>query len=159
MLYCRHMTFSQEQQQHVRKLLIDERSQPSTFIAMGRIFDDASKHNIGRIRRAIESTPEIFSIECLKQRKALASPGLDVDAYYAKDRHALEPSRAQAMLYGIDHFQGVYEARYKAIRHSFAHKRLGTVEQINALLARTDIDEMKRMCSFLDALWQALNEL
>lgn len=128
----------------------------STFIAMGRIFDDKSKHNIGRIRRVIENTPEIFSIECLKQRKA--AQGVYADEY-VKDRHALDPSRADAMLFGIDYFQGIYDARYKAIRHSFAHKRLGTVDQINALLAKTDIEEMKRMCSFLDALWRALDQL
>jgi len=128
----------------------------STFMAMGRIFDDKSKHNIGRIRKVIEKTPEIFSIECLKQRKA----ALGVDANeYVKDRHALEASRADAMLYGIDHFQGIYNSRYKAVRHSFAHKKLGTVGEINALLAKTEIDEMKRMCSFLDALFKALDQL
>jgi AbiU2 len=129
----------------------------STFITMGRIFDDGTKHNIGRIRKVVDRTPGIFSIECLKQRKRRL-PGLDVDEY-VEGKHALEPLRAQAMLAEIDRWQGVYSTRYKGIRHSLAHKKFGTIEQVNALLAKTDIEEMKAMCAFLHALWHALDQL
>jgi hypothetical protein len=53
---------------------------------------------------------------------------------------------------------GVYAPVYGEIRHHLAHNK-GATEDLDALLARTNIEEMKQMFGFLHALHEALLEL
>jgi hypothetical protein len=129
----------------------------STFIAMGRIFDGKSKFNLGHLKHVVARDPSLLSLRALRDRKALL-PGLDADEY-VKDRHELTPAHMAAIGDEIDRWQAVYVDRYKAIRHQFAHKKFADLTSVNQLLANTDIEEMKSMFSFLNALHLAVLEL
>ncbi len=129
----------------------------STFIAIGRIFDDKSKFNLGRLKHVVARDPSLFSLLALRDRKALL-PGVDADEYI-KDRHELTPAHMAAIGDEIDRWQAVYGDRYKAIRHQFAHKKFTDVAAVNQLLAKTDVEEMKSMFSFLNALHLTVWEL
>jgi len=49
--------------------------QLSAFIALGRIFDHDSTHNVSRLLRIAQNHPDIFSKEALARRKERDSPG------------------------------------------------------------------------------------
>jgi hypothetical protein len=128
----------------------------STFIALGRIFDDKSKHGLDKLRRVVEMTWSDFTTASLQIRRA------DLGAYaqeYVKDKHGMTQADWRPIAYEIDYWTATYENVYKPIRHQFAHKKLSTLNQVNALLAKTNIDEMKAMCAFLHSLHYCLREL
>jgi hypothetical protein len=129
----------------------------STFIALGRIFDVSSKHNLGNLRRIVENNPADFTVAALQARRTV-----DLGAYaatYVRSKHGMTPAHWQPIADKIDSWTSVYVARYKPIRHQFAHKRLSTLSQVNALLAKTNIDEMKEMFAFMHALYGCLDQL
>jgi hypothetical protein len=49
--------------------------QLSTFIVLGRIFDQSSKHNVDRVLKLAQDNPTIFSKAALGQRKQGSSSG------------------------------------------------------------------------------------
>ena len=52
--------------------------QTSTFIALGRVFDQKSKHNVDRLLKIAQSNMAIFSKEALAGRKRNGSNNADV---------------------------------------------------------------------------------
>jgi hypothetical protein len=59
----------------------------------------------------------------------------------------------------VKKWRKIYEATYRPVRHNFAHKRTANIEEVNALLAKTNIDEIKAMLGFLHSLHEGLREL
>jgi hypothetical protein len=59
----------------------------------------------------------------------------------------------------IKEWRKIFRGRYLPIRHQFAHKKLSHLTEVNALLAKTNVEELKRMFGFLRALHQALHQL
>lgn len=51
--------------------------QTSTFIALGRVFDQQSKHNVDRLLKIAQSNMAIFSKEALAGRKRRGSANAD----------------------------------------------------------------------------------
>lgn len=129
----------------------------STFIALGRIFDAKSKHNLGNLRRLIEDNPADFTVTALQSRRAVDLG--DYAATYVRSKHGMSPAHWQLITNKMDSWTTVYNHRYKPIRHQFAHKRLSTFSEVDELLARTNIDEMKNIFSFLHALHECLYQL
>ncbi len=133
----------------------------ASFVALGRIFDQKSKHNVDRLLGAASRHPEIFSRAFLGVRKEKsAGIGRTFAVEYAAN--AYEPTAAdfRALRKEIHIQRRIYESRYRDVRDKvFAHKGLSELDDINALLARTNIQEMKAMFSFLYALHEALWEL
>jgi hypothetical protein len=78
---------------------------------------------------------------------------------YASDRHDLTVQDIRAMRKAVDKWRKVYFARYRDIRHKiFAHRGANSLEA-EALMAKTNVDEMKEMLGFLHALHQSLQQL
>jgi hypothetical protein len=129
----------------------------SAIVALGRIFDQNSKHNIDRLMTVAGESISEFSMKALAARlMAGGLPKEDADAYVA-DRHELTYDDLRALRTKIAYWRRVYEDRYRDIRDKFyAHRELSTVEEANDLMATTNIKEMKHLFSFLSGLEGAL---
>ena len=132
----------------------------STFVALGRMFDKNSRHNIDRLISAASKNLGLFSKTALQARKQ--SDGLPQQqqaADYAADAHELIASDLRILRKEIARWRRVYEERYRDVRDKvFAHKALSDLTQVNELLAKTNIDEMKTLFAFMSALYSALWE-
>jgi AbiU2 len=134
----------------------------STFVVLGRIFDQDQKsvHNIDKLLGA--ATNEIGSLNRtgLAQRRVAERVMTQPDAdKYASDRHDLTYADIRQMRKAVDKWRKVYVARYRDIRHKiFAHKGASSVEA-EALMAKTNVDEIKQLLGFLHALHNSLDQL
>jgi AbiU2 len=134
--------------------------QTSTFVVLGRIFDQSSPHNIGILLALAENNPSIFSKAALKRRKlASAANAPSWIAEYMDTAHVPKPADFRRLRGYASKHRKTYLAKYQDLRHKvFAHKEITDATQISALFARTNIREMQRMLLFClslyDALWQ-----
>jgi hypothetical protein len=134
--------------------------QTSTFIALGRVFDQQSTHNLDRLLKIAQSNMVIFSKVSLARRKRAGSSNADewlgeylIDVYVptAVDFRRLRSHVAKR--------RKIYEQNYRALRHHvFAHKVVSSKEDVQALFARTNIRELQQLLIFMrrlhEALWQ-----
>jgi hypothetical protein len=134
--------------------------QTAAFMALGRVFDQKSAHNLDVLIRMAQNHLEIFSKTALGRRKQGTDPAPPewLDDFL---RNAYEPTpedfrrlRAQ-----IRRWRKIYESNYRDIRRKlFAHKGMSEQAQIDALVEKTNVKELQRMSVFLgsfhDALWQ-----
>ncbi len=133
----------------------------AAFVALGRIFDQdrRSIHNIDKLLRSVTDNMALFTNATLKRRKEAHGLSASGAAEYAKGKYELTPTDIRAMRKAVSHWRGVYEARYRDIRHGvFAHKGLDRAA-VNDLMEKTNVDEMKKMFGFLHALHLSLQEL
>jgi len=132
--------------------------QTSAFIVLGRIFSQDSEHNLDALLGIAEKDREIFSKNSLARRKS-EIPGLDVDKYV---RDAYEPT--------ADDFRGfrrqvkecrrIYEANYRAVRNQiFAHAEVSKPDDVHALFAKTNIQELEVLVTDLVTLHSRLQNL
>src|SRR5271165_6509575 len=94
----------------------------STFIALGRIFDPGSPHNLARLMKTATEGRAIFSREALAARKR--AEGLSADDADRFVRDAFEPSAAdfRSLRKEIEGRRKIYKARYSEVRNRvFAH--------------------------------------
>jgi hypothetical protein len=132
----------------------------SALIVLGRIFDNASKHNIDTLMAAVSKDLSVFSKAALAARRvadgSMTKAGADA---YVKDRHTLTANDVKLLRKQIKHWRSVYESRYREVRHHFAHKKWSNFDDLNKLLKKTTINETKSLFAFLSALYLALSEL
>jgi nitroreductase len=135
----------------------------AAHIALGRIFDQETTHNVNRVLRLAQQNPTIFSKEALGRRKRALSRNADewLDDYLktayvpsAKDFRRLRSHVAKK--------RRIYEDKYRALRHQFfAHKEISDRVQVDALFSKTNVQELRRLVVFLqrlhEALWQLYN--
>jgi hypothetical protein len=132
----------------------------SAVVALGRIFDQASKHNIDSLISTASSNLAVFSKAALAARKEAAGLTKQQAADYVADKHQLTAHDVRALRKEIATWRRIYDDRYRKIRHKvFAHKGVSDIEETNKLLAKTSIDELKALFAFLSALHSALWEL
>jgi hypothetical protein len=134
--------------------------QTSALIALGRIFDQNSPHNVDKVLHMASDKPGIFSKEALLRRKQ----GNQREAPDRLDqhlRHAYVPTATDfRRLRGhIRKYRRIYESNYRSLRHKvYAHRVASDPSEIRILLAKTDIREMERLFVFLlkleETLWQ-----
>ena len=132
----------------------------STFVALGRIFDRKSAHNIDRLIATASKDLTIYSKDALANRKRDS----DLSAEEIRDSvsGAFEPKAAdfEELRENITAQRRVYEARYRDVRNKvFAHNEVGGIDQANRLLAKTNVDETKALFAFLSELYEALWQL
>jgi AbiU2 len=134
--------------------------QTAAFVALGRIFDQDSAHNLGRLLRLAQDNPQLFSKAALAKRKqgAANSPPKWLNEYL---RHAYVTKAADfRRLRGhVSKQRKIYLTKYQPLRHQvFAHTALSDATDISALFLQTNIREMQRMLTFLmsfhEAMWQ-----
>jgi hypothetical protein len=132
----------------------------ATFVALGRVFDQKSRHNVDRLLKVATLDLGLFSKASLARRKeAEGIARAQADAFVFD---AYEPTAAdfRFLRKEVVARRRVYEARYRNIRDKiFAHRELSHGKAADALLAKTNIDEMKALFGFLHALHDSLWEL
>jgi hypothetical protein len=132
----------------------------AAFVALGRIFDQDSKHNIDRVIGIAANDLSIFSLDALRARKEALDITAEEAAEYVVGKHALASDDLKLLRKQIDVRRRIYEDRYRDIRHKvFAHKATADMTEINGMFAKTNIEEMKALFGFLHALHEALWEL
>jgi hypothetical protein len=127
----------------------------SAFVVLGRIFDQDSKslHNIDKPLGVVTRDIASLSAAALEQRR-IAQGMTPKDA--AAD---LTMDDVRGMRKAVGQWRKVYEARYREIRHKiFAHKSIDRAAA-DALMANTNVDEVKELLGFLHALYQSLSQL
>lgn len=132
--------------------------QTATFIALGRIFGQASAHNIDQLMRIAQNHRQIFSKQALGARKqgAAASPPQWLSDYLASAKEA-NAGDIRRWRQQVKDLRKIYEANYRDLRHQvFAHK-----DRVDAagLFAKTNIRELQRLLLELRALYQELWQL
>jgi hypothetical protein len=129
----------------------------SAFVALGRIFDQKSKHNIDRLMKITRESISAFSKKALAARKVAGGLTEEQAAAYVADCHELTTSDLRSLRKEIKSWRSVYVARYRDIRDMvYAHKELSTVDEANNLMASAKIKEIKDLFGFLSALEGAL---
>jgi hypothetical protein len=135
--------------------------QKSAIVALGRIFQKNTPHNVARLLTLAEDV-NIFSKEALAQRKQGNSPTRpEWINHYVADKYEPTPADIRGLKKQVEVWRGVYEARYKPLRDKgYAHREYPTnTDAWQDLIARTEVDELERMCTFLVALHDAFEEL
>ena len=135
--------------------------QTAAFIALGRIFDQNSTHNVDRLFRIAQNNSPIFSKEALGLRKQGASPTpFDWLADYLANAYVPRPSDFRRLRAYVRKYRQIYEGKYRDLRHMiFAHKAVSAESDVQALFAKTSIRELQRMLVFLGSLYDALWQL
>jgi hypothetical protein len=130
----------------------------SAFVALGRIFDQDSKslHNVDRLIKAVSDDLQVFKRPVLSIRKQRAGVSAQDAAAYVQGAYELTASDVRDIRKQVAHWRRVYEARYRDIRHGvFAHNGLDRAGA-DALMAKTNVEEMKSLFGFLHVLYEAL---
>ena len=134
--------------------------QLSAFIVLGRIFDQDSKHNVDRVLRIAQDNLYIFSKDALGRRKqGLSSAPPDWLGECLATSHVPTPADFRRLRTLVKTNRKIYDKRYRAIRHSFAHKMTADAGEIQKLFANTNIRELQRLVTFMGSLYDALWEL
>jgi AbiU2 len=136
--------------------------QTSTFIALGRVFDQQSKHNLDCLLRIGQSNLAIFSKEALAGRKRRLSADADewLDGFLS-DVYVPDADDFRRLRRHVARRRKIYEEKYRALRHQFfAHKEVSAREDVQALFGKANIRELQQLLVFLrrlhEALWQLL---
>jgi hypothetical protein len=135
--------------------------QTAAFIALGRVFDQKSTHNLDRLLRVAQDNPQIFSKAALGRRKQGTNPAPpEWLEDYLSDAYEPTPQDFRRLRSHVQKWRKIYVSNYRDLRHKlFAHKEVSDRAETDALLAKTDIRELQRMFAFLGALHEALWEL
>jgi hypothetical protein len=135
--------------------------QTSTFITLGRLFDQRSKHSIDRLLKIAESNIAIFSKEALAGRKRRDSSTADEWLNdYLRDVYVPKADDFRRLRRYVKKRRKVYENNCRDIRHKyFAHKEISSKKDVQALFKRTNVREMQKILIFLSQLHEALLEL
>ncbi len=132
--------------------------QTSTFVALGRVFDQQSKHNVDRLLKIAQSNPAIFSKAALGARKQKADrTASSWLAQYLQNAYVPKTGDFRRFRSLVRKHRGTYEARYRDLRSKvFAHKELSDGADVQALSAKTNVRELQRLLIFLLSLYDAL---
>ena len=134
--------------------------QTSTFIALGRVFDQKSNHNVDRLLKIGQSNMSVFSKAALAGRKRRGSANADEWlAEYLVDVYEPTVDDFRRLRRYVSRRRKTYEKNYRALRHQvFAHKEVSQKADIQALFTKTNVRELQQMLVFLrrlhEALWQ-----
>lgn len=129
----------------------------SSLIGLGRIFDQDSAHNLDQLLTMAGRNLETLGRDALRRRKETVIPP-EQAADYVKEKHEITAADVRRLRKEVDTWRKVYAPVYGEIRHHLAHNK-GARQDLDALLARTNIEEVKKMFAFLHALHEALREL
>ena len=132
----------------------------ATFVALGRIFDRNGRHNINVLLQVGRENINLFSLDALAERKRQIGLTEDEIAEYVSDRYVPSASDFDDLEKQVETWRAIYNPRYKDVRDKiFAHNVYSTIEEINALLEKTDVEELRGIFGFLQGLHSALHQL
>jgi hypothetical protein len=133
----------------------------SAFVVLGRIFDQDPKslHNIDRLLGVVTRDIASLSAAALERRRIAQGMTPKDAAAYARGTYDLTMDDVRGMRKAVGHWRKIYETRYREIRHKiFAHKSIARAAA-DALMANTNVDEVRELLGFLHALYQSLSQL
>lgn len=135
--------------------------QTATFIALGRVFDQQSPHNIDKVLRYAQDHPEIFSASSLAKRKQgtndVRPDWLDE---YLLGMHIPTAADFRRLRNHVKERRKIYERSYRDLRRKvYAHKELTERAAVEALFAKTNIRELQRLFAFLNAFHETMWQL
>ena len=98
--------------------------QTAAHIALGRIFDQNSKHNVDSVLRIAQQNPDIFSKQALAKRKHAASANAAewIDDYL-KTAYVPSPDDFRRLRAHVANRRRIYDAKYRDIRDHFVGLR------------------------------------
>jgi AbiU2 len=106
---------------------------------------------------AVSADLKAFSITALEARKISSGLTTEEAAEYVVDAHELTFKDVRSLRKDVDCWRRVYNKRYRDVRRKvFAHKELSNLADVNALMAKTNVAELKELFKFLRALGLAL---
>jgi hypothetical protein len=131
--------------------------QTSAFIALGRVFDQSSAHNLDKVLRIAQDNPRVFSKAALGRRKQGNNPEPPawLDDYL---RSAYEPTLTDFRRLGarVQKWRQIYGANYRNVRNRFfAHKEVADEVETTALFSKGTNRELQRLLAFLGSLHEA----
>jgi hypothetical protein len=133
--------------------------QIAAVIAIGRIFDKGSRHNVFRVLKLAQTNQTMFSKSALAARRSAEAPNAPWLPDFIANAYVPAPREFRTLRARVDAWSRIYEQKYRDIRHRlYAHRLVTTQAEIDALFARTNIREVQRMIVFLvqfhNALWE-----
>jgi hypothetical protein len=135
--------------------------QTASFVALGRVFDQDSAHNVNKLLRVAQDNPQIFSKVALGRRKQGndPEPPLWLDENL-RDAYEPTPRDFRRIRGHVRKRRKTYESKYKELRDKvFAHRAVSNDAESAELFGKTNIRELQRMFAFLGSLYEALWQL
>jgi AbiU2 len=135
--------------------------QTSAFIALGRVFDKHSAHNVDRVLRIAQESPQVFSKAALARRLERIDPRASgwIDEF-VQDAYEPTPKDFRRLRTYVRKWQRIYEANYRDVRHKFfAHKETADETEVAELFRKGTNRELQQMFRFLGQLHRALWQL
>ncbi len=135
--------------------------QTATFIALGRIFDQDSKHNVDLVLKIAQENPSIFAKAALAVRKQGpdAQPP-DWLKEYLQQAYVPTAEDFRRLRKYVGKYRKIYNERYRDLRRKvFAHKEVSDRSDVDALFEKTNVRELQKLLAFLGSLYDALWEL
>ena len=135
--------------------------QASAFIALGRVFDSNSAHNINQLLKVAQaSRAQLFSKAALSRRKQGSKPQPpEWLVEFLRGAHEPSADDFRKTKKRVAKWRRTYEANYRDVRHQvFAHKEATEEPEITALFSKGTNRELQHLIASLvtlhEALWQ-----
>jgi hypothetical protein len=106
---------------------------------------------------AVERNLPTLNRDALRERKARVITPEQAGEYVAS-KYEMTIEDLRALRKEVSNWRKIYEPVYRQIRDDLAHNKKG-ISDLDELLAKTNIEEMKRMFGFPHALHEGLVEL
>jgi hypothetical protein len=135
--------------------------QTAALIAVGRVFDQNSTHNLDAVLGLAQRNRDIFSKASLgKRQQGNARQEPDWLQDYLRTAYEPTPTDFRRLRKLVKKYRRIYETNYRDLRNQYyAHKVAADPTEVQQLVAKTNIREMQRMFTFLLQLHQTLQEL
>jgi HEPN superfamily AbiU2-like protein len=141
-------------------LTVQSALQISLLMALHRVFDQQSAHNLDRlIRLAERHRLGLFSRAALARRKSGGGPDPSWLTQYVSAAHEPTVDDIRELRRRVAGLRRVYEPRYRDLRHVHAHTKAASATEIAQLFARTRVAELQQLVVALLALHEALWQL
>lgn len=132
--------------------------QTAAIIAVGRVFDQNSPHNIDRVLTLAQDTPSMFSRASLGRRKlggaSVAPSWLEG---YLDSAYVPVASDFRRLRIHIKKRRRIYEANYRDLRHKvYAHRVVADESEAAPIVAKTSIRELERLLLFLLRFYESM---
>lgn len=132
--------------------------QGSAIIAIGRVFDQSTPHNIDTVLRLAQNNPSIFSKAALGRRKqgGAVKPPPWLESYL-EGAYAPSATDFRRLRSHVKERRRIYEANYRDLRHKiYAHRVVGENPEVEPLVAKTNIRELERLVLFLLRFYESM---
>lgn len=132
----------------------------AAFVALGRIFDQSSPHNIDSLLHVAIDNRQIFTRQALKARRIREGLDPEFAAEYVADKYEPTATDFRQLRAEVAKRRKIYAAQFKDVRDKvYAHRQIANIDAVNALLAKARLNELQLIFGFLHALHVALWEL